>query len=114
MTGNGEHFRGAFSDTSVTELIFPELTTIYCDGYDSYGTFYGNNKITSIKLPKLSVISSANTATNSVAHKNIFYNCSKLTELHFGAANQTAIEASDGYPTLWGLGAGKAAVYFDL
>lgn len=29
-------------------------------------------------------------------------------------ANQATIEATSGYPTLWGIGAGKATVYFDL
>ena len=44
----------------------------------------------------------------------IFADCSALTEIHFGAKNKEAIEATTGYSTLWGRGAGNATVYFDL
>lgn len=101
-----------------TTLSFPELTAIYCTASSSgNGTFAYNNSLQRIDFPKLSVIdkSPAYTGTTSVnAHKNIFYGCSSLTEIHFGAANQAAIEATEGYATLWGRGAGNATVYFDL
>lgn len=41
-----------------------------------------------------------------------FYSCSALTEIHFGAENQSAIESSTGYSTKWGRS--SATIYFDL
>lgn len=115
----GGQFTGITSACSkLTTLSFPELTTIYCTASSaSSGTFANNNTLQRIDFPKLSVIdkSPAYTGTVSVvAHKNIFAGCSALTEIHFGAANQAAIEATEGYSTLWGRGAGNATVYFDL
>lgn len=115
----GETFREVVSSPNkCTTLSFPELTTIYCTGNsNSNGTFVYNDTLQRIDFPKLSVIDKSPAYTGSVslvAHKNIFYGCSKLTEIHFGAANQAAIEATEGYPTLWGRGAGNATVYFDL
>ncbi len=102
------------------EMTFPELLEIYCTNISS-GSSYATFRSTYLKklyLPKLHTIAGAPNYTGDAsklnAHKTIFAGCSNLTELHFGAANQAAIEASDGYPTLWGLGAGKATVYFDL
>ena len=110
------HFGSAFYGTKVTSLEFPELTAIYCTGASSsWGTFYSNGTIQKMYFPKLTVIDKSPAYTgNSIAQNNIFYSCNSLTELHFGAANQAAIEATEGYPTLWGRGAGKATVYFDL
>ena len=117
-TNGGGQFYEVVSDTKCTTLSFPELTAIYCTGTTlNSGTFASNSTLQRMDFPKLSVIdkSPAYTGTTSVtAHKNIFYGCSKLTELHFGAANQAAIEATEGYSTLWGRGAGNATVYFDL
>lgn len=110
------HFGSAFASTKVTSLEFPELTAIYCTGSGAYsGTFYSNDTIQKMYFPKLTVIdkSPAYTST-STSHNYIFSRCNSLTELHFGAANQAAIEATEGYPTLWGRGAGNATVYFDL
>ena len=119
-TNNSGHFSSIIaSSNSCRTLSFPELTAIYCTGGTSShnGTFAANNTLQRIDFPKLSVIDKSPAYTGSVslvAHKNIFYGCSKLTEIHFGAANQAAIEATEGYPTLWGRGAGNATVYFDL
>lgn len=112
-------FEYAFRYSYVTSLEFPELEEIYVTDTDSAnGTFAYNGTLTSMSFPKLKVITYSpaytGTVSNLQAHKSIFYGCSKLKELHFGAANQAAIEATDGYPTLWGLGAGNATVYFDL
>lgn len=41
-----------------------------------------------------------------------FVNCPALTEIHFAAANRTAIEALDGYASKFG--ATNATIYFDL
>lgn len=113
---NYRHFDGAFRSTKVTTLEFPELTAIYCTGTSSsWGTFYGNSTIQKMYFSKLTVIDKSPTYTgNSTSQNNIFVSCTKLTELHFGAANQAAIEALPGYATLWGRGAGNATVYFDL
>ena len=102
----------------LTSITFPELKEIYCSSMrgataqSSGATFYNNNKIQKMYFPKLDTISySQNAVDNS---KYIFSNCSSLTELHFGAANQTAIEATAGYSTAWGRGAGNVTIYFDL
>lgn len=113
---NYGHFDTTFRSTKVTSLEFPELTAIYCTGASSsWGTFYGNSTIQKMYFPKLTVIDKSPAYTgNSTAQNYIFSGCNSLTEIHFGAANQAAIEATEGYPTLWGRGAGNATVYFDL
>lgn len=114
---NYGQFSYAFDNMPITSLEFPELTEIYCTGFSpSCGTFYGNDRIQKMYFPKLSVIdkSPAFSSSTSTAQNYIFDGCSSLTEIHFGAANQAAIEATSGYPTLWGRGAGNATVYFDL
>ena len=113
---NYGHFDRTFLSTNVTSLEFPELTAIYCTGTSSSsGTFSSNNTIQKMYFPKLRVINKSPAYRgNSTAQNNIFYGCNNLTELHFGAANRAAITATTGYATLWGRGAGKATVYFDL
>ena len=115
---NAGHFYYAFYNASkVTSLEFPELTAIYCTSIVGAGTFYGNDRIQKMYFPKLSVIDKSpahSSVATSDAQNNIFDSCDSLTEIHFGAANQAAIEATSGYPTLWGRGAGNATVYFDL
>ena len=116
--GGAQFYSVITNPIACNTLSFPELTAIYCTGTVPFdGTFAYNSALQRIDLPKLSVIdiSPAYTGTSSLSsHKNIFYGCSKLTEIHFGAANQAAIEATEGYSTLWGRGAGNATVYFDL
>lgn len=110
-------FESTFNSTGAPiTLSFPELTAIYCAGTSNYssGTFRGCSAVTRIDFPKLSIIATGQNSGTYVGHKNIFNGCSKLTELHFGVANQAAIEATEGYSTLWGRGAGNATVYFDL
>ena len=115
-SSNYLHFGNAFYGAKVTSLEFPELTAIYCTGTSSSsGTFYSNSTIQKMYFPKLTVIDKSPAYTgNSTSQNYIFSRCNSLTELHFGAANQAAIEATEGYPTLWGRGAGNATVYFDL
>lgn len=115
---NNSHFASAF-DKLMTEVTFPALEKIYCTGGSvaPYGTFYNNSYIQKLYFPKLTTIDKNPNFTGSgtsTSHTLIFSNCNALTEIHFGAANQAAIEASEGYPTLWGRGAGNATVYFDL
>ena len=103
---------------NLTSITFPKLEKIYCTGgtTTSYGTFANNNKVQKMYFPKLDTITygTGASATNQNACKNIFNGCSALTELHFGAANQAAIEATAGYSTAWGRGAGNVTIYFDL
>ena len=100
---------------NLTELSFPSLEKIYCTGTASDGTFYNNNTIQKMYFPKLNTITySPASPSYTSACKNIFTNCTALIEIHFGAENKEAIEATTGYSTLWGRGAGNATVYFDL
>lgn len=114
---NSRHFYQAFNNCSnLPSISFPKLEKIYCNGNDSQGSFANNNKIQKLYFPKLDTITygTGASSSNQTACKNIFASCDELTEIHFGAANQAAIEASPGYSTLWGRGAGNATVYFDL
>lgn len=117
-TSNYSHFAYAFNNcTSLTSITFPKLEKIYCTGSSTtYGTFANNNKVQKFYFPKLNTITYGTGASSTYqnACKYIFSNCSALTELHFAAANQSAIEASPGYSTAWGRGAGNVTIYFDL
>lgn len=118
-TGDYGHLRDAFAAcTNLTSLTFPNLEKIYCTGgtTTSYGTFANNNYIQKMYFPKLDTITygTGASSSNRNACKNVFYGCSALTELHFAAANQSAIQASAGYSTAWGRGAGNVTIYFDL
>lgn len=104
--------------SKITSITFPNLKKIYCTGgtVAAYGTFADNNKVKKMYFPKLDTITYGTGASSSDqnACKNVFYGCTSLTELHFAAANQSAIEASPGYSTAWGRGAGNVTIYFDL
>ena len=108
VTGSG-HFASAFANTpGVKTLSFPKLARIYSSGTSATSAvFYNCAKLEVINLPALSTLS-------GTGAKYLFNNCSALREIHFGAANETAIRASEGFSTLWGRGAGAATVYFDL
>ena len=98
---NYGQFSYALHNTPITSLEFPELTEIYCTGFStSCGTFYGNDRIQKMYFPKLSVIakSPAYSSSDSTAQNYIFGSCYSLTEIHFGAANQAAIEAKKNAP----------------
>ena len=109
-------FRGC---TNLTTVSFPNLEEIYTDyGMDyTAAMFYNWDKVQKLYFPKLSVLACYNssaTGTQLSVCKNTFKGCDSLIELHFGAANQSAIEASEGYSTAWGRGAGNVTIYFDL
>lgn len=117
--GNYGQFSNCFQNcNNLTSVTFPNLEKIYCTGGapTSYGTFANNNKVQKMYFPKLDTITygSGASTSNQNACKNVFYGCAALTELHFGSANQAAIEASPGYSTAWGRGAGNVTIYFDL
>ena len=118
-SANSGHFSSCFSGCSkLTTITFPNLEKIYCtgSGTNNNGTFSSNNYIQKMYFPKLDTITygSGTSSTNQNACKKVFYGCSALTELHFASANQSAIEASPGYSTAWGRGAGNVTIYFDL
>ena len=118
-TSENQQFTNCFFNcNNLTSVTFPKLTAIYCtgSGTTNNGTFSSNNRVQKLYFPKLTTITygSGASSTNRNACKAIFYSCSSLTEIHFAAANQSAIEATAGYSTLWGRGAGNATVYFDL
>ena len=118
VSQNNGHFYYTFNGcTKLTTLTFPKLEKIYCNGASSaMGTFCYNDKIQKLYFPKLDTITygSGASTSNQNACKNIFYNCSALTEIHFAQANQSAIESSLGYSTAWGRGASNVTIYFDL
>ena len=94
--------------TNLKPISFPELVEIKNSNTTaSNAVFYNAIGMQKIYLPKFT------TATGTGAN-NLFNNCTGLTEMHFGKANQATIQAMSGYSTLWGRGAGSATVYFDL
>ena len=99
--------------SKLTTMEFPSLEAIYCNGTaNSQGTFAYNNKVKKLYFPKLTYIGKTSGYSNVTAGNNIFYSCSALTEIHFAAENQSAIESLTGYSTKWGRSA--ATIYFDL
>ena len=111
---NYRQFYYTFQNCSkLTTLTFPALESIYCNGTaNNPGSFAYNNKIAKLYFPKLTYIGKTSGYSNNTAANNIFYSCSALTEIHFAAENQAAIESSTGYSTKWGRSA--ATIYFDL
>ena len=135
LTSISGSMRSAFSGTLLTTLSFPKLTEIIGDStMQSIVSNCGNLTqlhfpvleslssledafakcplLTSLSFPKLTAIISENAFRISSSYPS--YATNTITELHFGAANQADIEATAGYSTLWGIGAGNATVYFDL
>lgn len=110
----GQFYRCFYNCSSLTSITFPKLQKIYCGGSSaSQGTFASNNKVEKFYFPMLDTINYVS-QSYTTACENLFYGCDSLTELHFAAANQAAIEASPGYSTAWGRGAGNVTIYFDL
>lgn len=98
----------------ITEITFPALEEVWCNGSAANtGTFSYNNKVTKFYFPKLHTISKTAKYSNTAGANNIFYSCTALTEIHFGAENQAAIEATTGYATKWGAPSG-CSILFDL
>lgn len=67
--------------------------------------------LTSMSFPSLTSVVTDSFGTTS-ASTQMFSNCTALTEIHFRADAQAAIEATNGYANKWG--ATNATVYFDL
>ena len=97
-------FATCFSNTGQVALQFDSLTTLRSSvDLASFAPFYNCTGLYIIYLLKVTDIGD-----------NVFNGCTNLAEIHFGAANRETIEATSGYSTLWGRGAGAATVYFDL
>ena len=112
-TDNQQFYYAFYNCSKLTTMEFPSLEAIYCNGTQSaQGTFVYNNKVKKLYFPKLTYIGKTSGYSTATAGKNIFYGCSALTEIHFGAENQSAIESLTGYSTKWGRSA--ATIYFDL
>lgn len=113
VANSGTPFKTAFNGTGVTSLSFPALTTIIENATSAtYAVFQGNTTLTRMDFPVLTSMKKTDSATsNNLTY--IFSGCTNLAELHFGADNQSVIEASDGYATKWGAPSG-CTIYFDL
>ena len=116
--GTGTTYRQFYyafqNDTKLTELSFPKLEEIWCNWTAANtGTFGYNSYIEKIYMPKLTTISKTSSYSSSLGANNIFTNCTALTELHFWAANQSAIQATTGYATKW-WAPSTCTIYFDL
>ena len=103
---NNGHFYQAFASCNkLTEIHFPELEAIYCNGINvAYGTFYGNTKLQRLYFPKLQTINKSKgykVNNNLYAVNNLFRDCTALKEIHFAAEHQASIEASPNYAKKW-------------
>lgn len=103
---NNRHFNQAFMNCDkLTEIHFPELEAIYCNGNNAgYGTFCGNNKLQRLYFPKLQTINKSEgykVNNNLYAVNNLFRDCTALKEIHFAAEHQASIEASPNYANKW-------------
>ena len=92
------------------------LTSVDLSGLASVGTygmdscFIGCSSLTSVSFPSLTSVQ-----TNSfgrTSSRYCFTACAALTEIHFRADAQTAIEAMTGYADKFG--ASSSTIYFDL
>jgi len=103
-------FKYAFTSDLATycgkcDVIFPELTAIYNRSTTATnGHFSYCDALDKIYLPKFT--------EDGTTGKNIFNNCSYLTEIHFGIENQATVEALAGYSSKFG--ATNATLYFDM
>ena len=115
---NNRQFYYAFNGcTKLTSITFDSLEAVYCNGNGTtYGTFANNTKVQKWYFPKLTFFgwgSGYTNANRAQPIENLFYNCTDITELHFAAANKTAIQALTGYSVKWGAPSG-CSILFDL
>ena len=96
------------SCTSLTSVDLSALTTVGDIGLSS--CFSGCASLTNISFPSLTDVQTNSFGTASYDY--CFYDCTALTEIHFRADAQTAIEAMTGYADKWG--AAGASIYWDL
>lgn len=100
----------AFSACSKLESVnLNSLQTVESRGLASAFSFC--KALTSMSFPSLTSVVTDSFGTTSAALQ-MFYQCTGLTEIHFRADMQAAIEATNGYANKWG--ATNATIYFDL
>ena len=93
---------------SLTSVDLSALTTV--DGSGMGSCFSICISLTTISFPSLTSVQTNSFGDASYAY--CFRNCTALTEIHFRADAQTAIEAMTGYADKFG--ATNATIYFDL
>lgn len=111
---NGLKYNSSYIDQYL-ELHFQELTSINITSSGSYQAMFAvQNKLNptfragcKIYFYKLRQIKSPNMFTSGAYYQFV-------TEIHFPSDAQASIQASPGWETLWGLGAGSCEVIFDL
>lgn len=92
---------------SLQAINFDALETISGDYCFEYAFRYCSG-LESISFPSLTIINSNN------SFNYMFKDCSSLKEIHFRADMETRVKSLEQYNTIWGLGAGKAQIVFDL
>ena len=93
---------------SLTSVDLSALTTVGNNGLQS--CFTNCTSLANISFPSLTSVQANSFGTASYDY--CFKGCTALTEIHFRADAQTAIEAMTGYADKWG--ATNATIYFDL
>ena len=94
--------------TSLTSVDLSALTTVGNRGLDS--CFNYCTSLANISFPSLTSVQT--NSFGNTSHAYCFRDCTALTEIHFRADAQTAIEAMTGYADKWG--ASGATIYFSL
>ena len=113
-TTNRQFYYAFLNCYKLTSITFPALEEIWCNGTSANtGTFSYNAKVKKFYFPKLHTISKTAKYGNTAGANKIFFSCTALTEIHFGADNQSAIESTTGYSTKWGAPR-SCTIYFDL
>lgn len=90
------------------EIYFPELTSIVAYTSPTFQQWDASSYKTKVYFPKLQHIERQSGAAQ------IFRSCSQINEVHFGAEHEAYITSHPDWPSLFGLGAGTATVYFDV
>ena len=96
------------SCTSLTSVDLTALTTIGSSGLQN--CFNNCRSLANISFPSLTSVQTNSFGSGS--YNYCFSGCTALTEIHFRADAQTAIEAMTGYADKWG--AQNASIYWDL
>lgn len=129
---NNQFGNYAFQNTTaLTSITFPSAENISF-GANVFQQYTLGSACKVLRFPALTrVTSTASTSTTApfrqctyvnkiyfnelqaIATQYLFYNCTGLTELHFAAEHQSAIEATAGYATKWGAPA-ACSIIFDL
>ena len=108
-TVDSNGLQSCFSDcASLTSVDLSALTTVGDSGMRSCFSYCSS--LANISFPSLTNVQTDSFGTAS--YNYCFASCTALTEIHFRADAQTAIEAMTGYADKWG--AQNASIYWDL